>query len=139
MTPQERIAWYNLAVALATLLTFLLLLPILGMPRAMGAFAVISLSGLTPLLALRWRGSREPIVDERDRLINSRSTVIAYSIFWVFFVLACMAPYTLYGAQAMIHVETLLVILTLSWVVLTVARSVATIIQYRRGNQHASG
>jgi hypothetical protein len=118
---------------------FILLIPVLGLFRATGAFGILGLWGLTPLFAWRRRGSREVYWDERDRAINSKATVIGYTVFWGFFVLSSMVPCLMYGEQGSMPVEVLPIIVWLSASVLLLVWSVATIIQYRRGRQNAHG
>ena len=117
---------------------FLLLQIVASRPRACAAFALIGLCGLPHLFAWLRRHDKEPICDERDRLIHSRASLIAYSVFWVVFVLSCMVPYVLHPSEA-IRVDALPSILVLGWTVLIASGSVATITQYRWGRQHAGG
>jgi uncharacterized Tic20 family protein len=139
MNLQERIAWFNLAVMALALAVFLVLIPFLGLFRATGGFGILGLWGLSPLLAWRKRGTREVIDDERDRAINAKAMLIAYTAFWMFFVSACMVPFFLFGPQGMIPVEVLPLILMVGWLVLMLTSSVATIVQYARGRQNAHG
>src|ERR1700730_10801440 len=96
MNRQERIDSYSVVGVVLAMAVFILLIPVLGLFRATGAFGLLALWGLSPLLAWRKRESSEVIGDERDRAINSKSTVIGYSVFWVFFVLSSMVPCLMY-------------------------------------------
>jgi uncharacterized Tic20 family protein len=137
MSRQEQIAWFTASVVLVAATVFLVMIPVFGMPRATAAFSILALLGFIPLLAWRRRGDREVMADERDRAINSKATLIGYTVFWLFFVLSCMVPYTMYNEQGSMPVEVLPLILWLGFSVLQLVRAVATIVQYRRGLQNA--
>lgn len=139
MNRQERIAWFNLTVMGLALLVFLILMPVLGPKRATGAFGLTGLMGLPAILALRKQRRDEVVEDERDQSIRLKSTVVGYSVFWVYFVGACMVPYSLRGQQGMISVEVLPIILMGGFLVLMLSGAIATIVQYHWGRRNAHG
>jgi hypothetical protein len=56
MTPAQKLAWFNLAVVVLTVVTVLILIPVLG-PGAQGGFGLLGLLGLGPLF-FRPKGAR---------------------------------------------------------------------------------
>jgi hypothetical protein len=87
MSAMQKWAWFNLAVIALTLVAVLSLLPFLG-KGALGGFGFLGLLGFGPLFFRRKPG--QVLTDERDQLIQRRSWVLAYSLFWVAFVLAAV-------------------------------------------------
>src|SRR5436309_11716991 len=83
----QKFAWFNLAVIVLTLGVVLALLPFLG-KGALGGFGFLGLIGFGPLFFRKKPG--QVVIDERDQLIQRRSWVLAYSLFWVAFVLAAV-------------------------------------------------
>ena len=103
---------------------------------ALGGFGLLGLLGLGPLFFRRKAGG--VVVDERDQAIQRRSVLVAYTVFWLAFVAACVSlPGVLrvggVGAGGRGPVERL-------------RRpdaggrrvSVATLVQYRRGDADAA-
>jgi succinate-acetate transporter protein len=129
----EKQAWFNLAVVLLACAAFVALIPVLGPKRAAGAFGLLGLLGISPLFALGRRGESEVIGDERDRMIQSQATLVAFAAFWLAFVAACMIPWFIYQQQGSVPVGILPLIVLVGWIVFTSTQSVATLVQYRRG------
>ena len=129
----EKQAWFNLFVVLLACAGFAIGIPWLGVHRAAGAFGLLGLMGLTPLFAWVGRGNREVICDERDHTIHSRSTVVAFAIFWLTFVGSCMIPWYLYQQQGTISINILPAIVLIGWIVFVLTQSLALLVQYRRG------
>jgi hypothetical protein len=105
MNASQKFAWYTLAVVALTVVSVLLLIPLLG-PGAQGAFGLLGLLGFTPLF-FRRRGD-EVVQDERDVQIRQRSLTIAYSVFWVLFVLGSMTAPAVYGWSGSVPVSMVL-------------------------------
>ena len=95
MNAAQKHAWFNLAVIAATFLTVLALIPVLHL-GALGSFGSLGLLGLGPLFFRRRRGG--VVLDERDRFIQGRSVLVAYSVFWLAFVASCMSLPVVYGS-----------------------------------------
>src|SRR6266404_2910925 len=87
MSQMQKFAWYNLAVIALTLVIVFSFLPFLGY-RAMGGLGFLGFIGFGPLFFVKKAG--QVIIDERDALIQQRSWILAYALFWVFFVLAAV-------------------------------------------------
>ena len=84
MTPQQRYAWFNLVVFAVSLGAYLVLVPWVGVSKAWGAFGLFGLCGFGVLFYRKKPG--HPVMDERDQQIGRRSVLLAYSVFWLFFV-----------------------------------------------------
>src|SRR5262245_39719542 len=87
MSATQKFAWFNLAVITLTLAAIFALLPFLG-KGALGGFGLIGLLGFGPFFFRSKPG--QVTVDERDQLIQRRSWLLAYALFWVVFVLAAV-------------------------------------------------
>ena len=97
MSTTPKHAWFNLVIVVLGTVAVAALSPVLGIQRAQGGFAVLGLLGLGPFL---FRGRRGTVMsDERDELIRRRSVMIAYGVFWVVFVAACVSAPFFYGSR----------------------------------------
>ena len=85
MTNLQKQAVFHLIVMTACAVAVVVLLCVTRRPDvSLAGFALISLIGFRSF----WeRGPRYPVQDERDQLINRRAGTIAYSVFWVCFVI----------------------------------------------------
>lgn len=130
MTASQKHAWFSLSVVVLSALVVLTLLPWLGR-GAQGGFGFLGLLGFGPLLFRR--GKRSVVVDERDLGIARRSLIVAYTVFWLTFVLACVALPAVYGwggAVPVVVVQSSVFVALMEVVLIT---SVATLVQYRLG------
>jgi hypothetical protein len=103
MSATQKQAWYSLAIVLLAVLTVTALAPLLGLQRAQGGFGILGFLGFTPFFFFRRRAG-VVIFDERDSLIQLRSWLLAYSVFWLVFVAACMAALYEYGSGGAVPV-----------------------------------
>ncbi len=133
MSRYEKQAWFNLGVLGLAIATFCVLLPILGVQRAAGAFGLLGLLGFSPLFYTATKRNPHVISDERDQMIQSKTWVIAYSVFWVVFVGGSMAVWAVYRSQGSISVNVLPMFPLVGWIVLTLVQSLVTLLQYGRG------
>src|ERR1700730_3421698 len=103
MSRMQKFAWFNLAVIALTLLVVLSLLPFLGY-RAMGGLGCLGLIGFGPLFFRKKPG--QVVADERDHLIQWRSWIFAYALFWGIFVLvAVVVSAMVYGEDGAVPVS----------------------------------
>ena len=130
MTAVQKHAWFNLAVVVASVIVILALTPF-GGRGALGGFGLLGLLGLGPLFFRRKGGG--VVLDERDQEISRRSLLVAYTVFWLVFVAACVSLPAFYGwggsvpvfvAQSSVFVACMLVV---------GVSSVATLVQYGLG------
>lgn len=130
MSQTQKEAWFNLIVIVLCIGTVLALYPFLGRGAA-GGFGVLGFLGFGPLF-FRRRGDRI-LADERDHFIQRRSTIFAYSVFWIAFVAASMLALKIYGGDGAVPVP---IIMNAVWVALILVvglRSLATLAQYGWG------
>jgi hypothetical protein len=134
MSALQKQAWYNLVVV-GSLVVVLGLIPVLGR-GAMAGFGLLGLLGLTPFLFHKRDG--KIFWDERDVLINQRSAIAAYSVFWLVYVTACMSLPVVYGWNGSVPVTVVMSSVFVAMMVFFFVMSLATLVQYGRGGSDAS-
>jgi hypothetical protein len=135
MSAIQKFAWFNLAVIALTLLAVLALLPFLG-KGALGAFGFLGLIGLGPLFFRKRPG--QVVVDERDQIIQLRSWVLAYSLFWVVFVLtAVLISQLVYGQEGAVPVTVVQISVGCFFMLVYALASIAVLVQYTGGAKDA--
>ncbi len=135
MNATEKFAWYTLGVIVLTALIVAVLLPFAGR-GAWGGSGLLGLLGLSPLLFRRRAG--EVIQDERDASIWQRSLVVAYSVFWLVFVAACMSTAAVYGWDGSVPVTFVVWGVMGGMVVVQAVMSLTILAQYRWGGPGAA-
>src|SRR5262245_48106523 len=101
MSAVQKFAWFNLAVIVLTSVVVLSLAP--WGKGALGGFGLLGLMGFGPLFFRSKPG--QVLIDERDQLIQRRSWIVAYSLFWVVFVLAAaVLSVVVYGQDGAVPV-----------------------------------
>jgi hypothetical protein len=106
MHPQQKAAWFTLIVVGATLVIYSAAVPTLSWwfhrslsEAAIPALGLFGLLGLTGFARVFYRGptggplGKEPIMDERDRLLSTQAWSTGMAIFWIAFVFAGMAAW----------------------------------------------
>jgi hypothetical protein len=135
MTAAQKLAWFNLTVVVLTVVTVLILIPVLG-PGAQGGFGLLGMLGFGPLFFRRKGG--EVVEDERDWAIRRRSVLIAYTAFWLAFVAACVSLPAVYGWKGSVPVAVVQSSVWCGLILVVGVMSVATLVQYRRGDVDAA-
>ena len=135
MSAMQKFAWFNLVVIALTLLGVLSLLPFLGK----GALGCCGFLGFLPLGLLFFRKKPgQVLMDERDTLIQVRSLVLAYSLFWVAFVLAAVLLSPLvYGQEGAVPVWVVQTSVFFFFMLVHGLGSVAILVQYAGGARDA--
>jgi hypothetical protein len=124
-----------LAVIALTLVVVLALLPLLG-KGALGGFGLLGFLGFGSLFYRKRPG--QVLTDERDQLIQRRSWVLAYSVFWVVFVLAAVVLSAfVYGEDGAVPVSVLRWSVFCGFMLVTALASIATLVQYAGGSRDA--
>ena len=136
MSAAQKQAWFNLVVVLVCVVAVMALVPILGFPRAQGGFGILGLLGFGPLFY--WRRAGKVVSDERDAVILARSWVIAYSVFWLVFVAACVAAPWSFGSSGAVPVVLVQCSVWCGLIIVVGVGALATLIQYGWGGTHAS-
>jgi hypothetical protein len=134
MTAMQKWAWFNLAVIGLTLVALLVLLPFLG-KGALGSFGFLGLMGFGPFFLRKKPG--QVLADERDTLIQRRSWVLAYSLFWVVFVLAAVLSAVVYGQDGAVPVWIVQSSVFCGFMLVYALHSIATLVQYAGGSSDA--
>ena len=135
MSRMQKFAWFNLAVIALTLLVVFSLLPFLEY-RAMGGLGFLGLMGVGPLFFRKKPG--QVVTDERDRLIQWRSWIFAYAVFWVVGVFfAAILSALVYGEDGAVPVSV--VRMSVFWALMLVygLASIAILVQSAGGSGDA--
>jgi hypothetical protein len=131
MSAAQKAAWFNLIVIVLTIVTVAALSPRFG-ARAAGGFGTLGLCGVSGIFFLRRRG--RVVSDERDVLINHRSNIVAYSVFWLAFVAAVMSAQPIFGDSVPVNVIQWSV--WVSFMIVLGVQAIATLVQYGIGAPH---
>jgi hypothetical protein len=135
MSSMQKFAWFNLAVIALTLIVVLSLLPFLGY-RAMGGLGFLGFIGLTPLFFRKKPG--KVLTDERDHMIQWRSWILAYALFWLVFVLAAVVLSAMvYGQDGAIPVSVVQMSVAWGFMFVYSVASIAILVQYAGGSKDA--
>jgi hypothetical protein len=137
MSTGQKQAWFTLAIVGLCLVVVLACTPLIGFRGAQGGLGFLGLWGLGPILFRKIPGV--VFWDERDGQIQIRSLVIAYSVFWVVFVMACLVASFSYGGLGG-AVPVLLVGISPFYGMILVlgVSSIASLLQYRWGGADAA-
>jgi hypothetical protein len=135
MSALQKFAWFNLAVITLTLVAVFALLPFLG-KGALGGFGLLGLIGFGPLFFRKKPG--QVLTDERDILIQRRSWILAYALFWVVFVLAAaiFSP-MVYGQEGAVPVWVIQSSVFCGFMLVYALASLAILVQYAGGYRDA--
>jgi hypothetical protein len=115
--------------------TILALFPLLG-KGALGGLGFLGLTGLAPFFFRKKRG--RVLTDERDLLIQRRSWVLAYSLFWVVFVLAAVVlSAAVYGQDGAVPVWVIQISVFCGFMLVNALASIAILVQYAGGSGDA--
>jgi hypothetical protein len=135
MNKLQKMAWYQLTVIVVTLSATAAAVAILnykhGMPTAKSGLGVLGFLGLLGLSNIIFRPRKNKVeFDERDVLIQKRSTTLAYSVFWVIFVLGSMIAWSIIGSESRISVNVLPLMVISAAILVVTIQSVAILVQY---------
>ncbi len=136
MHVQEQRAWFFVVIILVSLLVYGVMVAVLGFQHdAFSAFGIMGLVGFAGLIGARKKRQGLLIMDERDREILRCSIQLGFSVFWVVFVLAMMAPMIILGPDGVITVRasSVAVMLFPPLILVYLVKALTTIFLYRRG------
>jgi uncharacterized ion transporter superfamily protein YfcC len=150
MSPLEKLAWFNLAVFAASVILYMVGVPLLAwwfhqslstaaLP-ALGLFGVLGVWGFGSYFLYDRRRRTRVHLDERENLINQRAEFVGMTICWIVFVLLCMSVWAVlsYGMhQSTLPTYFLPLLVTACTIILTVSRSIAILMQYQRSDNDA--
>ena len=123
--------------ALAIGLAYVQALPLAFLLIQFAAFNVfLGFLGFTPFITSKILKKRKRIIfDERDKIINKRAAFVSFVFVWLYFVIACITVWWMFGPQGTVSVNLLPAILIGGLIVIIIVRSVAILIQYGRGGK----
>jgi hypothetical protein len=133
MSTGQKQAWFSLVIVLLSAIVIVAATPVIGFRRAQGGLGFLGLWGFGPFLFLFRKRPGIVMSDERDGLIQIRSWVIAYSIFWVVFVGTCVAAPISYGSTGAVPVFLVQISPFYGLMLVLGISSVATLLQYGWG------
>jgi hypothetical protein len=131
MCQTQKEALFNLIVVTLTLVAVLALYPILGRAASCG-FALLALLGFGPIFYRKRRG--QVVADERDNLIRRRSTIIAYTVFWLAFFATATLTAAFYGFDGAVPVPVIMNGVWFGAMLFVAAHAIATLAQYGRSD-----
>lgn len=134
MCPPQKHACFNLIIVVLTLLAVMLLYPFLGQ-GALGGFGILGFLGLGPFFFRKKPG--QVVMDERDQLIQQRSLVLAYTVFWLAFIAAGVLAPLYYGAAGGVPTVVVSCAVWVGLMLFLAVQSLATLVQYGRGGLDA--
>jgi len=141
MNRMQKIAWLfvvmvSLGVVFSIAATGLLYVKV-GVPRAWAGLAFLAVAGLGGFGPLIFKKDKGPVTcDERDRVINRRAALAAFTTAYLFIGLACMLPFFVLGPDGSMSVTWLPMIFMGAGLITFFVHSVAILVQYGRGGRN---
>jgi len=136
MSTGQKQAWFSLMVVLLCLIVILAAAPMIGFRRAQGGLGMLGFWGLAPFLFRKKPGI--VVADERDGLIQIRSWLVAYSIFWVVFIGTCMGAAIAYESTGAVPVYLVQFSPFYGFMLVIGISSIAALLQYGWGGSDAA-
>jgi hypothetical protein len=132
MNAMERVAWTELLVSVAAIISASLLIPWIGAQAATSSFGLLGLIALSGTFLHR-RGSRV-VVDERDHEIARRAASIGVGTAWMglFMTLIAATMWSNYTQAFSVSTALLTWLIWLSFAVCYATQGLIMIIVYRR-------
>ncbi|TWU30161.1 DUF2178 domain-containing protein [Bythopirellula polymerisocia] len=136
MNAMEKVAWTELTVSLAALVVVACLYPWLG-NGATGAFGLLGILGFS-VIFLRRRG-QTVIVDERDRDIAQRATMLGLHGAWMtlMMTLVILVLWNSYNDRDAVSISLLNWLIWIQFAICFAVKGLVAVTAYRR-QQHAS-
>jgi hypothetical protein len=131
----QKTAWYIvICISTAVVMSLIavgVLYYMVGMPRALLGFCLLSFAGFLGFAPLIFRKDKGKVTcDERDTLINRRAALAGFGASYLVTGLACMLPFTILGPKAVISVGWLPNIFAAAGLTSFFVWSVAILVQY---------
>ena len=134
MNRAKKIAWFNLIIVVAGSAAVVILAATEVVKLAAAGLLVMGgLVGMSPLLFWKRRGRVE--FDERDQLIQAETILIAACATCGYFLAMCVMPLFMMGPKGCVPMSTLVGIAIGGVICFVTAKSISTLIQYRRGGK----
>lgn len=132
MSVQQMVAWFNLSIAIAATVAYLVLWTLIGPWRAMGAFGLLGFAGLSVLFYRKSKVAGRVVADERDALIGIRAYAAAKSVIWVALIAAFLIALNVFGGDGAVPIRLMGLVVWLSICAFLIVQSIATLILYTR-------
>ncbi len=132
MTLQQKVAWFNLSVAILAIAAYAILLPFLGPWRAMGAFGILGLAGFSGVLYFLEKRKGHIVGDERDTTIARKALIIAQSTHWVILIAAFVITVYFVGDHGTISMQALSLVVWAAFCAYLIINSAAMLVLYAR-------
>ena len=91
--------------------------------------------GLLWLFLFFFNKRKTTVFDERDQFILIRATLVSYVVLWLYFIAACIYAWLTAAPERSISVNVMPMVIVGGIAVFIVVQSIATLIQYGRGNE----
>ncbi len=140
MNRLQKVAWYQLIVIFAVLGLTAITVAIVVHSKGYG-HAHFGLATLILLAFVHFDRVFFPLkagqiaFDERDDMIKKKAVTVAYTVFWVAFILGCIVPYFILGPMSSISVGVLPSMLFCAAIIIRIVWSVAILVQYGWGGK----
>jgi len=138
---EQKRAWFMVGMFGLAVVACLVLIPVLGLPAALGGLGLSGLGGFATLVFRDRAGQGEVATDERDRMIAEKATLGGAMASHLALIAICMTAWGVvfaYQGRETIPVHSLPWISIGASIVFYVARSVAVIVLYGPGKRHAA-
>ena len=134
MLLEQKQSWCIVVAFAFALAVFLVLIPLIGLKIAWGAFGLTGLGGLAPVIFRVKRKAGEVDVDERDKMIAPKATMGGVMLGLNTAIAVCMILWSVYRAQGKdaISINILPIIVFATMMVFWVARGITILILYGR-------
>ena len=134
MSLEQKYSWYVIGCFALALIVFAALIPLIGIRAACGAFSLLGLTGLAPLLFSRKRKSGEVTTDERDGMISVKATMVAGIVTFEVVLFSCMIPWFICMLQdkEVISISTLPFVVLVAVFTFMVTRAIVILVLYGR-------
>ncbi len=132
MLPEEKRAWFIIAMAVLAVTAVLVLIPVVGVRFAWAGLAVYGLGGFAPLIGGKRRDG--VTTDERDRMIAEKAGLAGGLSSYSWFVLGSMGAWLVFmlRGQESVPVEILPFLVIVGGFIFFTVHSITVVVLYRR-------
>jgi len=140
----QKMAWMTVICAglglFLSIIAVSILYFIIGFPRAEAGLAFMALAGFAGLAPLIFKKDPGPVqTDERDRLIQVRSTQAGFTASYLVFGCLSMGIWFYHGPNQLINVNTLPQIWMAAFITAFFVQALTTLILYGKDNKQTEG
>ncbi len=132
MSAHKKHAWFNLGVAVSSILVYFALWPLLGPWRAMGAFGLLGFAGFGVFFYHKAKKSGRVVSDERDHIIQQRAYTLATTVIGLSIIAAFLIVLRVVGEEGMVPIQGLGMFMWWAFSVFLIVQSLATLVLYAK-------